>query len=178
MNITEGLITVDDDVRDHEHLRLLCIKWNPAMQLSDNFTLEEFIASSTAARLGIDNTPTEQIIDNLKQIANLMEQVRVYLGHPIYIDSGYRCAALNQAVGGQPTSRHVQGLAADFKCPQYGSPLDVASYLSTCDLIYDQLILEFYSPQGQGWTHLGLGQNPRQQILTINSSGVFTGIRP
>lgn len=146
--------------------------------LTAHFTLEEFTASETAARKGIDNAPSQQVKDNLKRIAQTMEDVRTALGgKPIIITSGFRCSALNKLVGSKPTSKHVQGLACDFKCPSFGSVLDVINALRNANLNYDQLILEFYNPNtGDGWVHIGLGSENRKQLLTINSFGTFAGI--
>lgn len=148
------------------------------MQLSEHFTLAEFIRSTTAARAGIDNTPPDSIVDNLVRTANLMEKVRSLLGHPIRITSGYRCSALNKMVGSKPTSLHVNGLACDFVCPDYGSPVDICKAIESSKIEYDKCILEFYNPQtGDGWVHIQLGRDMRRQMLTINSYGTFSGIR-
>jgi len=46
------------------------------VNLSPNFTLEELTHSETAVRLGIDNTPTVEVIDNLKFLSGRLEDVR------------------------------------------------------------------------------------------------------
>ena len=140
--------------------------------LTSHFTLEEFIASEYAARNNIDNTPPEQIRENLRRTAMVMEDVRSALGSKsIYITSGYRCSKLNKAVGSKPTSAHVNGLACDFKCPSYGTPKEIIEALQCTNIPYDQLILEFNS-----WVHIGLASNPRKQILTINEHGTYAGL--
>jgi hypothetical protein len=148
------------------------------IRLSEHFNLNEFVASEIAARKGIDNSPPQEIIENLKRVAGLMEQVRIILCQPIYITSGYRCSALNKLVGSKPSSKHVQGLACDFKSPSFGDPLRIAEKLAKSDLNFDQLILEFYTPDGQGWVHLGLAASNRKQVLTINSHGTYAGLHP
>jgi zinc D-Ala-D-Ala carboxypeptidase len=93
------------------------------MRLSENFSLEELTASETAARKGIDNTPSEEVINNLKRLAAALQEVRALLNHrAILVSSGYRSPELNQAVGGSATSDHCKGFAADFICPSYGTP--------------------------------------------------------
>ena len=140
--------------------------------LTSHFTLEEFIASEYAARNNIDNTPPEQIRENLRRTAMVMEDVRSALGSKsIYITSGYRCSKLNKAVGSKPTSAHVNGLACDFKCPSYGTPKEIIEALQCTNIPYDQLIMEFNS-----WVHIGLASNPRKQILTINEHGTYAGL--
>lgn len=148
------------------------------MNLSQHFTLAEFTASSISARKGIDNTPNQQAIDNLKRVAAVMEEVRKLLdSKPIIVTSGYRNSAINKLVGSKSTSKHVQGLACDFICPQFGTPDEIVKAIQDSKIAFDQCIMEFYNPRtGDGWVHIGLGANPRRQILTINSHGTFTGI--
>lgn len=87
------------------------------MKLSEHFTLEELTRSATAKARGIDNTPTERDKANLKRLAaQVLEPLRKMAGVPIIVTSGYRCPKLNAAVGGEPTSQHMRGEAADIKC--------------------------------------------------------------
>ena len=144
--------------------------------LSQHFTLAEFTASDIAQRRGIDNTPSPQVVEELKRTASLMEQVRTLLNSPITITSGYRCSALNKYVGSQPTSKHVQGLACDFKAVAYGDPLAICKAIERSGMVFGKLILEYYTPDGGGWTHIQIGTE--RKILTINPSGTFTGLRP
>lgn len=77
------------------------------MNLTENFTLEELVHSDTANAKGIDNTPTQEIIDNLKELAeNVLQPIRDKWGKPLIVNSGYRCKKLNKAVGGVSTSQH------------------------------------------------------------------------
>ena len=86
------------------------------MQLTKNFTLEELVHSDTANAKGIDNTPTQEIIDNLKELAeNVLQPIRDKWGKPLTVNSGYRCKELNKAVGGVSTSQHQKGKAADIE---------------------------------------------------------------
>jgi hypothetical protein len=134
--------------------------------LTDHFTLAEMVASQTAARHGIDNTPPPAIIANLQRTAQMLERVRVVLGSkPILISSGYRSPTLNAAVGGVSTSAHTQGLAADFICPGFGSPIEICRKLMVSGLDFDQLIQE------GTWVHIGLaadGKRPRRELLTAH----------
>jgi hypothetical protein len=138
------------------------------MRLSPNFTLAQLIRSETAERLAIDNNPGPDHVANLTRLAAAMELVLPLLGHPVAINSGYRSAALNAAVGGAPQSRHALGLAIDFTCAGFGAPLQVARAIAASSLAFDQLIHEY----GR-WVHLGLAPDtstPRRQLLTICSS--------
>jgi hypothetical protein len=129
-------------------------------QLSPNFSLDELIFSSTAARLNIDNTPTQSIIDNLTVVAQGLEKVRALLGYPMHIDSCYRCPALNKAVGGASDSAHMQGFAADFICPQYGTPLKIVEALAASNMMFGEVIQE------GNWVHISFRQPLVNKVLT------------
>lgn len=138
------------------------------MTISEHFTLEEFCFSETAARLGLDNTPTSIVTTNLFLVAAVMERIRTLLGDkPIVVHSGYRAPKVNKTIGGVETSAHCRGLACDFVCPAYGTPLEVASTILEANIDYDQLILEY------GWVHIGLAQEGvpfRREALTKRSN--------
>ena len=136
------------------------------MQLSKNFKLNEFTASQTATRKGIDNTPAAPIIERLRMLANTMEQVRSLLGdNSIRISSGYRCLALNRAIGSGDSSAHVQGYAVDFTCPNFGTPKEVANKIAESAIKYDQIIFE------QNWVHLSVDPRNRRDVLTAHFKG-------
>lgn len=141
-----------------------------ARKLSEHFTLEEMVHSQTAARKGIDNTPSAEVVKNLRKTAELLEQVRRLLGDaPILVSSGYRSEELNKAVGGSKKSAHIQGLAADFTAPQVGKPFDVARKIAASDIAYDQLIYEY-----ETWVHIGFAAaSPRRQNLSIFTGTAF-----
>lgn len=83
---------------------------------SDFFSLEEFTRSTTAKRLKIDNTPSDEVIRNIQYgVQMVLDPLRRILQEPIIITSGYRCAALNKAVGGVTSSWHTKGNAADLR---------------------------------------------------------------
>lgn len=85
------------------------------MKLSENFTLEEFINSSTADKRGIDNRPSADEHRNIqKLVSTIMQPIREKFGKPIIVSSGFRCSRLNQAVGGASNSDHIFGAACDF----------------------------------------------------------------
>jgi hypothetical protein len=137
------------------------------MNLTEHFTLEEFTASQTAARLGINNTPDPEALANLHNTAAGMELVRTFLGGvPVKISSGYRCLALNAAVGSRTTSQHVTGCACDFTAPEYGTPEHIVRDLMASDVPYDQLIFEFGT-----WVHISFSPQNRRQALTIDHDG-------
>lgn len=139
------------------------------MQLSQNFSLSELIKSPTSKRLGIDNSPDDRVLNNLKaSVKNLWQPTRQLLGVPVLVSSGYRCPALNLAIGGAKHSAHMSGFAIDFTAPKFGTPRQIVTFLSKAyaqnGIGFDQMILEF-----DRWIHLGY-QSPtgsqRGQILT------------
>lgn len=79
------------------------------------FTIKEMTKSQTAELYHIDNTPTKEVVENLKKVMYILDMVRVHMGKPIFINSGYRCKKLNETVGGVQKSMHTKGLAADFR---------------------------------------------------------------
>ena len=141
------------------------------MYLTDHFSTEELCHSNTAIRLGLNNTPNQVQLTNLKTLAEGLEHVRSKLGGlPIIISSGFRSMDVNRAVGSKDTSFHTFGLAADFICPRYGSVDDVFHAVVSSSIEYDQLIKEF-----DRWIHIGFPKGtdkPRRQSLIIDKTGV------
>ena len=85
------------------------------MKLTDHFTLSELVRSPTAQERGIVNTLPIQYLQNLKTLCvSILEPLRKHHGAPVIVTSGYRCPALNRAVGGATRSYHLQGRAADI----------------------------------------------------------------
>jgi zinc D-Ala-D-Ala carboxypeptidase len=142
--------------------------------LSPHFNLSEFLVSQTAARQGIPNQPSALHIANLEHLANdVLEPVRALLGNNgMFISSGYRSPQLNTAVGGAPNSDHMQGQAADFTCPGFGSVLKIWELLRTQDLPFHQLIREF-DQNDTGWVHISWRppEMRQHQVMTIDPAG-------
>lgn len=136
------------------------------MNLSPHFTLAELTVSETAARRGMDNDPPPEVIERLKHTALGLEAVRIRLGTPIIVSSGYRSPELNVAVGGSKNSDHTRGDAADFICPGFGAPSTIVSVLKDSGIQFDQLIEEF----GR-WVHISFGPRMRGQVLRIDRNG-------
>ena len=135
------------------------------MMLSPHFALAELTVSQTAARRGIPNVPTADQIDNLRRLAQVLEQVRAIVSKPITINSGFRSQAVNKLIGGVPTSEHCDGRAADIICPAYGNPYQLAKAIERENIAFNQLILEY----GQ-WVHISIprqGYGPKCQVLTF-----------
>lgn len=144
-------------------------------QISPHFSLEELITSTNAARLGIDNHPAAVAYENLKRLATSGELVRTLLGFPIHVNSAYRCPELNAATpGSSKTSAHMDGLAMDFICPGFGTPLQICQAISASDIPFDQVIYEFGA-----WCHFAIahkGLIGRRDLLTIDKNGTRKGL--
>ena len=140
------------------------------MNLSPHFTLEEMIFSQTASREGIDNTPTPDALACLHDLAASLEELRTLFGdRAIIISSGYRCEALNAAVGGSTSSAHMLGMAADFVSPP-PTPLELCRLIEASDIPFDHLIFEY------DWIHFAIGPQNRRQVLTYYGSGYIEGL--
>ena len=128
------------------------------------FTIKELCKSSTAVAKKIDNTPNFEVTNNLTQlIDNILDPLRERFGKPIYVNSGYRCPALNKAVNGSKTSHHMKGLAADITGGSVAKNRILFSLIQELDLPYDQLIDE----QNYKWIHVSFSLKPRKQILHL-----------
>jgi zinc D-Ala-D-Ala carboxypeptidase len=139
------------------------------MKLTENFSLEEFLVSQTAARHGIDMTPPQYVISNLKSLCVVVLQpLRNITNSPVRISSGYRPLELNTKIGGSKTSAHIEGRAADFTVIGQ-TPYETAVLLDSMELGADQIILEFNK-----WVHVGISTAPRNELLTAyrDSDGV------
>lgn len=131
------------------------------IQLSHHFSLSEFTQSNTARARGIDNTPSLAVVSNLQQLCiHVLEPLRMHVGGPIRINSGYRCPALNRAVGGVANSQHLTGEAADIHIPSKETGRKWMKWI-IATLPFDQLIWE------QGWIHVSFRQDGKNRGQVI-----------
>lgn len=149
------------------------------MLVSQHFPLHECIRSGTATRLGISNIPGEVTLDRMKRTAqHILEPVRLHYGVPFRPNSFFRCLKLNRVLKSKDTSQHVTGEAVDMEVP--GVPnIDLALWVKN-NLVYDQLILEFYKGDDPtaGWVHVSYidGSN-RNLVATISrENGYVEGL--
>lgn len=149
------------------------------MQLTQHFTLAELTKSSTAERLGLDNTPPPEVLPALTSTAEMLERIRSTLGVPVTVTSGYRAWAVNKAVGGVTTSDHAQGRAADIVAPRYGTPLQIARALAPLvDVLgIGQLIYERFG--STSWVHVSTRVPDKRvnRVITITSAGAQLGVQ-
>ena len=147
------------------------------MNLSANFTLKELTKSDTATRLGLDNTPDEQALENLKTLCEMVLQpVREHYGKSVTVNSAYRSPESNAAVNGSKSSDHCKGMAADIEIVGVANA-DLAQWIMD-NLEYTQLILEFYTPgiPDSGWVHVSYDPNnlKKQELTATKVAGKTT----
>jgi len=145
--------------------------------ISPHISYKEATYSSTAVRLGIDNSPTLEQLDNMKALADkVFEPLRAWVGEPIQINSFFRSYQLNKAIGGSGSSQH---LAVD-----YAAAIDIDDTFCKktnkemfdwiCDnVVFDQLIWEFGTDINPDWVHISYrnkGVN-RLQVLRAYKNG-------
>lgn len=129
------------------------------------FTIDELCKSDTAKKKGINNTPTAEIKQKLGVLIDeLLDPVREAWGKPIRVNSGYRCAKLNKAVGGVSNSQHIKGEAADLNAGSV--PLNKQLFeLIRTNYEYDQLINE----ANYAWVHVSYVRKNRHQVLHLKA---------
>ena len=132
-----------------------------------NFTLEELTHTDHRE---FDNVPNEEELANLYRLADFLEQVKALLGgKPIIVNSAFRSAEVNRAVGSSDKSQHRRGCAADIRVPGM-TPDEVVKAIVGSDLPYDQVIREF-----DRWTHVSIANTddstPRNMALIIDKQG-------
>ena len=134
--------------------------------ISEHISYSEATQSPTALRNGIENTPSDEQLANMKILAEMcFEPLRALYGKHIKVNSFFRCDELNKKVGGSKTSQHtaIKGAAIDMSA---GSKAENKILFDLCkdNLQFDQLINEYdYS-----WVHISYnkGKN-RNQILVV-----------
>ena len=137
------------------------------MNLSPNFTLAELTVTDHRE---FDNSPIQEEISNLQRLAQLLEQVKETVGgKAVMVNSAFRSAQVNAAVGSKDSSQHRHGCAADIRVPGM-TPDQVVRAVIAAGLPYDQIIREF-----DRWTHISIpnvdGGKPRGSALIIDKAG-------
>ena len=136
--------------------------------ITKNFSMEELVASNTARMKGIDNTPDKEVEARLVQLAQqVLQPLRDSYGKPIKISSGYRCQALNKAIGGVSTSQHLKGEAVDINNGQIENK---QLFLLASKMIKEGVITvgQLIDEKGYKWLHISLPDiKHRNQILHL-----------
>lgn len=134
------------------------------------FTLRELSNSTTALRLGIDNSPSPEVMRHLTKLTDtILDPARELWDKPLIVTSGYRCMKLNALVGGVSNSQHLTGCAADLITlgNNRGQNYQLYQLIKNSSLPYDQLIAERVRYGGCDWVHVSFDQfgKPRRQAF-------------
>ena len=136
------------------------------------FELWEFISSDVAKARNINNFPTFEVVAHLEELRKILDPMREDWGGPLAVTSGFRCPALNKAVGGVPSSAHLSGYACDLRPTDKRRTakfiLWASCWLEENRVNYDQAIDE--QVKGERWLHIALKSNDgkqRRQNLVI-----------
>ena len=137
------------------------------MNLTEHFTLEELTHTDHRE---FENVPNEAELENLKRLAEFLEDVKTALGgKPVMVNSAFRSKQVNDAVGSKDSSQHRIGCAVDVRVPGL-TPDQVVRTIIESGLPYDQIIREF-----DRWTHISIpneaARAPRKQALIIDRTG-------
>jgi uncharacterized protein YcbK (DUF882 family) len=149
-------------------------QWDENTKLSNNFSIREFTKSQTAKRKNIDNSiQDEKIFQSLiKLCQNIVQPIREHYKIPFSPNSGYRCPALNKAIGGSATSQHCLGQAVDIEIPTVDN-MSLFNFVKE-NLDYDQIILEYYDGvnPSSGWVHISYvsSEDNRKIAMTFDGS--------
>jgi zinc D-Ala-D-Ala carboxypeptidase len=132
------------------------------------FSWSELTRTST----GRPNDPTPAQRDRLRVlVTTVLDPLRVHLGRPVRVTSGYRTPDVNAIIGGSRTSAHMKGEAADIKVGGMDARALVQALL-LLDPEFDQII--GYAPERGGHVHVGIAARPRWQVLWAPAGGGYT----
>jgi zinc D-Ala-D-Ala carboxypeptidase len=144
------------------------------MKLTKNLTLKECTKSATAISRGIDNTPSPEVIQNIKIWAiQIFQPIRDHFEVPIGLNSMYRSPELNAVIGGAKSSQHTKGQAGDLDADIYGVITNRQIFEFVRDnLFFDQMII-YTSKEEPDFVHVSYvsGKENRNEILFKDSKG-------
>ena len=125
------------------------------MNISTHISYKEGVYSRTAMRLGIENKPSKEQMNNMRLIAEeVFEPLRTWVGGPIKINSFFRSPKLNTAIGGSTRSQHCHGQAIDID-DTFGRATNAEMYdFIKKHLDFDQMIWEFGDSDNPDWVHV------------------------
>lgn len=133
------------------------------------FSIRELCASATASAHNLENIPGVDEVVNLEYlIDNVLDPLREFIRHQIFISSGYRSDEVNRLVGGVQNSQHRRGCAADIVFREDEQYCTLVYLILTCPLMpfykfIDQCILY----QRQCFIHISISEDrcPRHEFF-------------
>ena len=125
-------------------------------KLSEHLTYKEAIVSLTAKKWGIDNTPNNEQLLNMVELAkNVFEPIREHFKVPLFVSSMFRSEALNKKLKGAEDSQHCKGEAMDIDADMFSEITNEEIFFYILhNLDYDQLILEDVTKGKAAWVHV------------------------
>tara|TARA_Y100000356_G_scaffold4250_1_gene3292 strand:- start:1002 stop:1472 length:471 start_codon:yes stop_codon:yes gene_type:complete len=138
-------------------------------RISKHISYKEGVYSRTAERRDLDNTPNEEQLKCMKEVAeNLFEPLREWVGGPIKINSFFRGEPVNTAIGGSTRSQHMKGQAIDIDDTfKHKTNAEMYYYIKD-NLDFDQMIWEFGTDKNPNWLHISwVSHRPNRKKLTI-----------
>jgi len=137
--------------------------------ISKHISWHEGTYSRTGERRDLDNTPNEEQLKCMKEVAeNLFEPLRKWVGGPIKINSFFRGEPVNTAIGGSRKSQHMKGQAIDIDDTfRHKTNAEMYYYIKD-NLDFDQMIWEFGDDKNPNWLHISwVSHRPNRKKLTI-----------
>ena len=137
--------------------------------ISKHISWHEGTYSRTGERKDLDNTPNEEQLKCMKEVAeNLFEPLREWVGGPIKINSFFRGEPVNTAIGGSRKSQHMKGQAIDIDDTFRHKTNAEMYYYIKVNLDFDQMIWEFGDDKNPNWLHISwVSHRPNRKKLTI-----------
>ena len=145
------------------------------MRISKHISYKEAVHSATAKRRGIDNTPNEESLYAMNNVAEfIFEPLRLYVGGAIKINSFYRSKELNKAVGGSSKSQHCKGQAIDID-DVFGHKTNAEMFEYVREILdFDQMIWEFGDSNNPSWLHISYvskKENRNRVLRAVRENG-------
>ena len=145
------------------------------MRISKHISYKEGVYSATAKRLHLNNTPNEEQLYAMNNVAEfIFEPLRLYVGGAIKINSFYRSKEVNQAVGGSGRSQHCKGQAIDID-DVFGHKTNAEMFEYVREnLDFDQMIWEFGDSNNPNWLHISYvskKENRNRVLRAVRENG-------
>lgn len=140
-------------------------------KISKYISYAEAVKSQVAERYGLNNTPNEEQLANMKNVGEMFDLIREHFNVPLYVSSFFRSKEVNTKAGGSKTSQHMTGEAIDIDCDVYGGIKNSELFKFIKDnCTFDQLIWEYGDSNEPAWVHFSLKRNLKEnrgQIIKI-----------